>query len=123
MQKTILVIFLYCLSFVFSGRLDNIKWHVEYLDEEGNVIQEGKSLPINDFEDGRLGVWNDESAADARWAFEDINTPIDPAYPAPTPLQGSKYLRVNRPAGTSGQVILFTSSGMIFNFKKNIYVN
>ena len=105
MHKNILVIFLYCFSFVFSGRLDNIKWHVEYLDEDGNVIQEGKSLPINDFEDGRLGVWNDESAADARWAFEAIDAPIDPTQPAPMPLQGSKYLRVNRPAGTSGQVI------------------
>lgn len=32
--------------------------------------------------------------------------PFDPAQPAPQPLSGTKYLRVNRPAGTSGQAVL-----------------
>ena len=46
------------------------------------------------------------SAADAKWNIEDFSNPIDPSQPAPAPLSGNKYLRVSRPAGSSGMAVL-----------------
>jgi hypothetical protein len=54
---------------------------------------------------GTMAPWIDESAADARWNIEDLDMPFDSTQPAPPPPSGTKYLRVNRPSGTSGLLI------------------
>ncbi|XP_032790592.2 uncharacterized protein LOC116927654 [Daphnia magna] len=68
--------------------------------------RDGRLLDLTDFESGTTSPWIDESAADAKWLIEDFTAPFDPTQPAPTPSSGTKYLRVNRPAGTSGQAVL-----------------
>nr|CAH0103176.1 unnamed protein product [Daphnia galeata] len=66
----------------------------------------GRVLQLSDFESGTMAPWIDESAADARWNIEDLDMPFDSTQPAPPPPSGTKYLRVNRPSGTSGQAVL-----------------
>lgn len=78
-------------------------WHGDY------ETPQGRALDLNDFEAGTTSPWNDESAADARWVIETFDSPLNPNVPAPQPSSGSKYLRVNRPAGTSGQAILHSA--------------
>lgn len=72
----------------------------------GNIPSQERLLDFVDFESGTMGPWIDESAADARWFVEDFSLPIDSTQPAPLPPSGTKYLRVNRPKGTSGQAVL-----------------
>ena len=80
------------------------KWKNEVPDEP--ALRIGRSLALNDFEAGTFGSWVDVSAADAKWNIEDFSNPIDPSQPAPAPLSGNKYLRVSRPAGSSGMAVL-----------------
>lgn len=86
---------------LLSASLDQrqkLEWFVEI---------QGRDLPLQDFESGMTSPWADESVADARWLIENFALPFDPNVPAPSPASGSNYLRVNRPAGTSGQVFFF----------------
>ncbi|KAI9550765.1 hypothetical protein GHT06_004550 [Daphnia sinensis] len=76
------------------------------LDRNSKDGRDGRLLGLTDFESGTTSPWIDESAADAKWLIEDFSAPFDPSQPAPTPSSGTKYLRVNRPAGTSGQAVL-----------------
>ena len=78
------------------------KWKNEIPDDPAV----GRALALNDFESGSFGSWVDVSAADAKWTIEDFSNPIDSTQPAPEPLSGTKYLRVSRPAGTSGMAVL-----------------
>lgn len=98
---------LFLFSTAISSRLDGIRWHFENVFHDEN--HKGKSLNLNDFESGSLSPWNEESVGDARWLIEDYNSPLEPDQPAPSPSSGSKYLRVQRPAGTSGQAVLRSS--------------
>ena len=53
-------------------------------------------LLSNDFEDGRVSPWYDESAANVNWKVEDFNSPSEFDSPAPQPSSGTKYLRAAR---------------------------
>lgn len=70
------------------------------------AIGDARGLAPNDFESGAMSPWFDESAADAKWYLESFDDPFDPSVPVPPPPVGSKYLRVQRPPGTSGQAAL-----------------
>ena len=74
--------------------------------DAGALIGDARALPLNDFESGAMSPWFDESAADAKWYLESFDAPFDPSVPVPQPGAGSKYLRVQRPPGTSGQAAL-----------------
>ena len=84
---------------------------VEPLNANGQL---GRALALNDFESGTTSPWNDESAADVRWAIETNDAPFEVDQPAPNPVSGRRYLRVTRPPGTSGNAVLrsdtFTAS-------------
>ena len=95
------------LSASLDQRQKKLEWFVEI---------EGRDLPLQDFESGMTSPWADESVADARWLIENFALPFDPAVPAPPPGSGSNYLRVNRPAGSSGQAILRTCIKSFNNF-------
>lgn len=73
---------------------------------KSSEFQQGRVLELTDFESGGLGPWLDESAAAAVWIIEDYGSPLDVTQPAPKPISGTKYLRVQRPAGTTGTAVL-----------------
>ncbi len=89
------------------------KWNNEVPVQEPAAHHVGRSLPLSDFESGAMSPWIDESAADARWVVEDFGSPIDATQPAPQPASGTKYLRVTRPAGTTGQAVLRSEPFMV----------
>ena len=87
-----------CSAHRFQWRMDSIHGGLS----DG---QQGRELALNDFEGGTTSPWNDQSAADTRWSIEDYGSPVS-GVAAPTPASGTKYLRVQRPSGTSGQATL-----------------
>lgn len=56
-------------------------------------------LPLeldNNFENGELKPWIEESQASARWKIEDKTSPWETKNPSPQPPNGQSYLRVHR---------------------------
>jgi hypothetical protein len=74
------------------------------------VKREIRLLPNNNFEDGSIDPWMDYSRDDVvQWRIEDAHYPTSEVYnPVPKPLNGQRYLRVNRNAShlTSGMAVL-----------------
>ena len=64
----------------------------------------------NNFENGELQPWVEESQASARWKIEDKSSPWEPTNPSPRPPNGNnKYLRVHRGASLSFGVAVLRS--------------
>ena len=64
----------------------------------------------NNFENGELQPWVEESQASARWKIEDKSSPWDTKNPSPQPPNGQSYLRVHRGASLSFGVAILRSS-------------
>jgi len=66
-----------------------------------------RNLLDRDFESGSMSPWYDESPAYVTWRVEDVTTPSEADYPAPRPLNGTKYARATRNANLqSGLAVL-----------------
>lgn len=65
----------------------------------------------NDFESGGGSTcpWTEESRNDVYWKLEAFETPWDSQYPAPEPLNGRNYLRVDRGSNLSFGVAILHS--------------
>lgn len=50
----------------------------------------------NNFEGGSIIPWVEVSLTDINWRVEDYNSPAEPNYQPPFPLDGTKYLRITR---------------------------
>ena len=101
--------------------------------EDVDPLTDGSDLS-NDFENGALSPWFDNSPGLISWKVENVSSPIETNYPAP-PKSGSKYLRINRltPNITAGLAVVrsptFTAQPgdlVIFSFwiqSKDLYGN
>lgn len=92
-------------AFISSGSIPSIESKEKKQDEALLVFpskpnlrdpRQVRLLLSNDFEDGRLSPWYDESAANVKWKVEDFNSPSEFDTPAPQPSSGTKYLRAAR---------------------------
>lgn len=108
-MKKIFIVLLICPQlFVLSTRFNRFERY-----DSSKEMKLERQLDLSDFETGSFGPWIDESAADARWMIEEFTTPFDQTQPAPQPSAGTKYLRVNRPSGTTGQAVLRSEPFMV----------
>ena len=65
----------------------------------------------NDFENGTMSPWCDQSNGQVHWKVESFDTPFDLDSPGPQPFDGSQYLRAVRNANLqSGLTILNSPS-------------
>lgn len=79
------------------------------LNHQPNDPRQVRLVVSNDFEDGSLGVWFDESNGNVRWAVEYFSSPAEVTYPAPPPASGNKYVRAIRNAALdAGSIFLKT---------------
>lgn len=66
-----------------------------------------------DFENGTIAPWVEASRRSAKWKIENTNSPWESDNAAPTPLNGSSYLRVDRGASLSFGVAILRSPVII----------
>lgn len=75
--------------------------------DDGPTSWNVRLLPNNDFEDGNISPWYDESVANVFWSIEDYNNPSGYDSQAPEPINGTKYLRaIRNPSLLSGLAVL-----------------
>lgn len=100
-----------CWRFIFCQRISSLSVNIEDKTEVNYVKQH--SLDTN-FENGSLDPWKDETdeGADIRWIVEDFWTVGSSLRPPPLEPIGSsnrKYLRLERPLGSSFGVAVLRS--------------
>lgn len=66
-----------------------------------------------DFENGTIAPWVEASRRSVKWKIENTNSPWESDNAAPTPLNGSSYLRVDRGASLSFGVAILRSPVII----------
>lgn len=72
-------------------------------------VKQGRVLISNDFENGVITPWYDESPGNVKWKVEDFNSPTEVDSPAPSPVMGTKYLRATRNAALSSGLAVLRS--------------
>ncbi|XP_046438244.1 uncharacterized protein LOC124189817 [Daphnia pulex] len=63
----------------------------------------------NNFENGVVKPWIDQSDPAVKWKIENRNSPWEPENEAPLPLSGSNYIRVDRGTSLSFGVAILRS--------------
>ncbi len=79
----------------------------QQLPDDGSASWNLRLLPNNDFEDGNISPWYDESVANVFWGIEDYNNPSGYDSQSPEPINGTRYLRaIRNPSLLSGLAVL-----------------
>lgn len=99
----VLIVVILCQLLIWTGSQQNQQ--CDRLDNDETAL----SKLNNDFENGFLCTWIDESKSDVRWKIEKFDSPWEPNSKAPAPVSGSSYLRVNRGSNLSFGVTVLRS--------------
>ncbi|XP_057372687.1 uncharacterized protein LOC130693538 [Daphnia carinata] len=98
MKETVFIVYVCFVSCLTEGIAQNIKAGSKELSELDN-----------DFEDGTLQPWIEESQGSVRWKVGNQASSWEPNNPAPQPLNGKNYLRVDRRGSKSFGVAILRS--------------
>lgn len=85
---------------------------------KGSPIQPAvvtRSLVDNDFENGAVNPWLDESIGNVKWRVENYSSPSENGFPAPPLASGSSYLRATRNADLSSGLAVLSSPVVTVN--------
>lgn len=63
----------------------------------------------NDFENGSIDSWHDNSPSSTHWLVEDFSDQTELSNPAPSPVNGQKYLRAIRDVQLSSGLLILRS--------------
>ena len=97
-RSSIIVLFMFQINLFFVNVVN------------AQVKKQIRLLPNNNFEDGLIEPWVDNSRDDVvQWRIEDAHNATSEVYnPVPKPIDGQRYLRINRDPFylTSGMAVL-----------------
>ncbi|XP_057373348.1 asialoglycoprotein receptor 1-like [Daphnia carinata] len=86
-------------------------WHDSCDRAVGRTVAESNDISNlgNDFENGVVHPWIEQSEASAKWKIENITSPWQTNNAAPTPLNGKNYLRIDRGTSLSFNIAILRS--------------
>lgn len=89
--------------------------------DEGRGFADLSSCLDNNFENGGLQPWIEESTTNVEWKIENNSSPWEPNNPSPHPLNGQNYLRVYRGASLSFGVAVLRSPTFTLSSNEDYY--
>ena len=83
--------------FVFMVLMDLFSMAFAAVDENLEILDPllARYLLANDFEDGTMSPWFDQSPGKINWKLETFDSPSELNSPVPQPASGAKYLNRN----------------------------